>query len=122
MAQTPTERVYTDADVKAWLAANLPHWQLADGSIRRVYRTSGWQSTLMVANAVAHLAEAAWHHPELVLSYASVEVRLNTHTAKGITDKDFALGQKIEDVVAWQPAHEANTLEGAPAGEYVKYD
>jgi 4a-hydroxytetrahydrobiopterin dehydratase len=58
----------------------------------------------MVVNAVGHLAEAAWHHPDITASYAWVEVRLMTHSAKGITDKDFELAKKIEDVVHWQPA------------------
>ncbi len=58
----------------------------------------------MVINTVGHLAEAAWHHPDITASYAWVEVRLMNHAAKGITDKDFALAKKIEDVVHWQPA------------------
>ena len=53
----------------------------------------------MVINAVGHLAEAAWHHPDITASYAWVEVRLQNHAAKGITDKDFELAKKIEDVI-----------------------
>ena len=60
----------------------------------------------MVINAVGHLAEAAWHHPDITASYAWVEVRLQNHAAKGITDKDFELANKIEDVVHWQPGKE----------------
>ena len=54
----------------------------------------------MVINAVGHLAEAAWHHPDITASYAFVEVRLQNHAAKGITDKDFELAKKIEDVIS----------------------
>lgn len=115
-----------EADVKAWLASNLPHWRLEDGWIRRTYKTSSWKGTLMVINAVGHLAEAAWHHPDITASYAWVEVRLMTHTAKGITDKDLELARKIEDVVHWQPGKEGKGLEGTPAGDqrfsYIKYD
>jgi 4a-hydroxytetrahydrobiopterin dehydratase len=81
---------------------------------------------MMVANAVAHLAEAAWHHPELILNYASVEIRLSTHTAHGITDKDYALAQKIEEFIGWQPGKDGGPLEGTPAGDpryaYVHYE
>ena len=59
----------------------------------------------MVINTVGHLAEAAWHHPDITASYAWVEVRLMNHAAKGITDKDFELAKKIEDVVQWQPGN-----------------
>ena len=66
----------------------------------------------MVINTVGHLAEAAWHHPDITASYAWVEVRLTNHAAKGVTEKDFALATKIEEVVGWQPGTEG----GAPGG------
>jgi 4a-hydroxytetrahydrobiopterin dehydratase len=121
-----TETVYTEAQVTERLAAELPHWKLEDGWIRRKYRTEGWKGTLMVVNAVGHLAEAAWHHPDLTVSYAFVIVKLCTHTAKGITDKDFALAKKIEEVIQWQPGLEGGPLEGTPRDDqrfrYIKYD
>jgi 4a-hydroxytetrahydrobiopterin dehydratase len=126
MTAEKPEHVYNDAEVEAWLAANLPRWTLERGWIRRKYRTSGWKGTLLVVNTIGHLAEAAWHHPDITLSYAWLEVRLNTHTAKGITDKDFALARKIEDVVQWQPGLEGGALEGTPRDDqrfaYIKYD
>src|SRR5437667_4748332 len=108
------ERTYSEAEIKARLGVELPHWWFEGGWIRRTYKTHGWKGTLMVINAVGHLAEAAWHHPDITASYAWVEVRLMTHTAKGITDKDFELARKIEEVVAWQPGKEGGALEGAP--------
>ena len=119
-------KVYSDEEVEARLKAELPRWRLEDGWIRRTYRTNSWKGTLMVINAVGHLAEAAWHHPDLTASYAWVEVRLTNHAAKGITDKDFALAKKIEEVIHWQPAKEGGPLEGTPEKDmrfaYIKYD
>ena len=121
-----TERIYNDDEVTARLKAELPHWYLEDGWIRRKYKTSGWKSTLMVVNTVGHLAEAAWHHPDLTVSYAFVIVKLTTHSAKGITDKDFALAAKMEEVIQWQPGREGGPLEGTPNEDqrfkYLKYD
>ena len=118
--------VIPEDEVKARLAAELPKWRLEDGWIRRTYKTQSWKSTLMVINTVGHLAEAAWHHPDITASYAWVEVRLVSHDAKGITDRDFALAKKIEEVVQWQPGLEGHGLEGTPQGDqrfaYVKYD
>jgi 4a-hydroxytetrahydrobiopterin dehydratase len=126
MAGKARLRVYDEAEAAARLAAELPHWRVEDGWIRRTYRTSSWKGTLMVINAVGHLAEAAWHHPDLTASYAWVEVRLMTHDHKGITDKDFALATKIEAVVGWQPGLEGGPLEGTPQGDlrfaYIKHD
>ena len=121
-----SERVYSDAEVEARLKQELPHWHLEDGWIRRKYKTNSWKGTLMVINTVGHLSEAAWHHPDITASYAWVEVRLKNHAAKGITDKDFELAKKIEEVVLWRPgAVEGSALEGTPDDprfKYIKYD
>ena len=120
------ERVYSEAEIKAKLDAELPKWFYEEGWIRRKYKTEGWKGTLMVVNTVGHLAEAAWHHPDLTVSYAFVNVKLCTHSAKGITDKDFELAKKIESVVHWQPKKDGGALEGTPNDDqrfrYVKYD
>jgi 4a-hydroxytetrahydrobiopterin dehydratase len=121
-----TNNVYTENEVADKLAKELPHWFLENGWIRRKYKTSGWKATMMVVNTVGHLAEAAWHHPDLTVSYAFVIVKLCTHDAKGITDKDFELATKIEQVIAWQPAEEEGALTGTPNEDarfkYIKYD
>ncbi|MBV9756601.1 MAG: 4a-hydroxytetrahydrobiopterin dehydratase [Alphaproteobacteria bacterium] len=126
MSGRKSEQAYSEAEVEARLKEQLPRWRLEGGWIRRTYRTHSWKSTLMVINAVGHLAEAAWHHPDITASYAWVEVRLMTHTAKGITDKDFELARKIEEVVQWQPGKAGGALEGTPPSDqrfaYIKYD
>ena len=118
------EKVYSEEEIRQRLASELPHWHYEDGWIRRKYKTSGWKGTLMVINAVGHLAEAAWHHPDLTASYAFVIVKLVTHSAKGITDKDFQLARKIEETISWRPAADS-ALEGTPDDprfKYIKYD
>ncbi len=115
--------VYSEAAVMAKLAADLPEWTFEAGCIARTYRTSGWRATLMVVNAIGHLAELAWHHPDLEVHYSRVVVTLNTHDAGGITDKDFALARKIESVILWQPAVDGQGLDGIPAdAPYVLSD
>ena len=120
------DEVYAIDEIEARLKDELPNWYHEDGWIRRKYKTSGWKATLMVVNTVGHLAEAAWHHPDLTVSYAFVTVKLNNHAAKGITDKDFELARMIEQVVMWRPgAVEGSALEGTPDDprfKYVKYD
>jgi 4a-hydroxytetrahydrobiopterin dehydratase len=120
------DEVFTPEEVTARLQEELPTWVYEDGWIRRKYKTSGWKGTLMVVNTVGHLAEAAWHHPDLTVSYAFVIVKLVNHAAKGITEKDFQLARKIEDVLMWQPAtEEGSELEGTPDDprfKYIKYD
>jgi 4a-hydroxytetrahydrobiopterin dehydratase len=123
-----SEQVATiaEAEVKVRLERELPKWYYEDGWIRREYKTEGWKGTLMVVNAIGHLAEAAWHHPDLCVSYAIVIVKLMSHDANGITERDFALAHKIEDFIQWQPAKEGGPLSGTPNDDqrfrYIKYD
>ncbi|OFW37855.1 MAG: PTS glucosamine transporter subunit IIABC, partial [Acidobacteria bacterium RIFCSPLOWO2_12_FULL_67_14] len=86
--------------------------------IRRVYKTDGWPTTLMLVNAIGYFAEAADHHPDLAVSWGRVRVELSTHSAGGITDKDFELARRIEEVALWRPAPGA-ALTGA-ADSFVR--
>ena len=119
------EQVYSREDIEARLKEELPHWYYEDGWIRRKYKTHSWKGTLMVVNAVGHLSEAAFHHPDLTVSYAFVIVKLMNHAAKGVTNKDFELAKKIEQVIQWQPGNEGGALEGTPSDQrfaYIRYD
>ena len=77
-----------------------------------MYKTDGWPTTLMLVNAVGYLAEAAYHHPDLTVTWGRITVKLQNHAAGGITDKDFELARKIEEVVLWRP--QGGALEGTP--------
>jgi pterin-4a-carbinolamine dehydratase len=111
-------KIYQRAEIEMRLASDNPRWRFAEGALRRTYRTSGWRATLMVVNTIGHLAEAAWHHPEMTISYNRIDVGLSTHDASGITDRDFTLARKIEDVVLWRPT--AALAPDAPV--YIKED
>jgi pterin-4a-carbinolamine dehydratase len=110
-ASMPTPLTPDEIDHR--LAAELPGWSREGDTIRRVYETHGWKGSMLVAGAIAHLAEAAWHHPDLLVTYPRVEVRLTTHEAGGASERDFALARKIEEVVTWRP-EPGGALEGTP--------
>jgi 4a-hydroxytetrahydrobiopterin dehydratase len=108
------EKTYTEAEIPAKLAEHgLSAWYLEDGWIRRKYVTDGWPQTLMAVNAIGYLAEAAYHHPDLAVTWGKLWVKLQTHSAGGITDKDFALAKKIEEALLWRPAA-GDALDGNP--------
>ena len=111
-----------EALVQQRLLEELPHWTLEGGWIRRKYRTSGWKASLILVNTIGHLAEVAWHHPDLSVTYAMVIVKLMTHSAKGITERDLALAKKIEEVIQWEPREEhPGILEGTPDDPRFKF-
>lgn len=106
-------------DIAARLVT-LPRWTMQDGALQRSFRTSGWKASLMLVNAVGHLAEVAWHHPDLFVSWDKVVVRLTTHDAGGVSARDFELAAKIEEFVLWRPAG-ADALEGTPGDPRFAY-
>jgi len=106
------EPTYADTQIEAKLK-DFPGWWYEDGWIRRNYKTDGWPTTLMLVNQIGYLAEAAYHHPDLTVTWAKVGVKLRTHSENGITDRDFELARKIEETVLWRPG-EGSALEGTP--------
>ncbi|MAZ46495.1 MAG: 4a-hydroxytetrahydrobiopterin dehydratase [Rickettsiales bacterium] len=114
-------KVYDEKEIKDKLQKSLDSWNYDGKWIRKVFKTHSWKGTLMAINTIGHLAEVAWHHPDLVVSYAFVEVKLMTHDKKGITDLDFELAKKIDNVVQWNPNSENGPFEGTPKDPRFAY-
>ena len=105
------EKTYDETETAERLK-ELPGWYYENGWIRREYKTDGWPTTLMLVNAIGYIAEAAYHHPDLAVTWGKVWVKLQNHAAGGISDKDFELAHKIEQTVLWRPR--GGALEGTP--------
>ena len=110
---TEKEPTYSDNDITQRLGA-LPGWYLEEGWLRRVYKTDGWPTTLMLVNAIGFIAEAAYHHPDLSVTWGRVTVKLMTHSAGGITEKDFLVARRIEEAALWRPAEGGPLRTGTP--------
>jgi 4a-hydroxytetrahydrobiopterin dehydratase len=106
-------RLLAEAEILERLPRELPKWELKDGWIRRSFTTPGWPHTLMLVNAIGYRAEAAFHHPDLAVSWALVIVKLQTHSAGGITELDLALAKEIEALATWLP-DDSSPFEGFP--------
>jgi len=107
-------KVYSEEEIPGKLKElALDAWYLEEGWIRRKYNTDGWPTTLMLTNAIGYLCEAAWHHADLAITWGKLWVKLKTHSAGGITDRDFALARQIEHIVLWRPKPDS-ALEGTP--------
>jgi 4a-hydroxytetrahydrobiopterin dehydratase len=79
----------------------VPHWQVSeDGkSLRRSWRAQDFMAALEFFNAVAQVAEAEDHHPDLHLAgYRNVTIELSTHAIGGLSENDFILAAKIDSV------------------------
>jgi 4a-hydroxytetrahydrobiopterin dehydratase len=106
------DQVLSDEEIDRELES-LPGWECRDGWLRREYKTPGFAHTMMLANTIGYLSEAAWHHPDLKLGYAQVIVKLQTHRVRAVTTHDTELARKIHDVVTWLPDEES-ALDGFP--------
>jgi 4a-hydroxytetrahydrobiopterin dehydratase len=74
----------------------LPGWRLTAEGIRKRYQRDNFMSVIHLVNDVAEAAEAANHHPDILINYDQVTFTLTTHDAGGITRKDFDLATRIE--------------------------
>jgi 4a-hydroxytetrahydrobiopterin dehydratase len=86
-----------DAAIKAQLPA-VPDWQHQDGALRRRYPFKNYYETLAFVNAIAWVIHRQDHHPELAVSYATVDVAFNTHSVKGISINDFICAAQVDAV------------------------
>ena len=75
---------------------HLLGWSTDGSSITRTFNFTGYMDGVAFANRVADAAEAANHHPDMILGYKRVVVTLTTHSAKGITQKDIDLATELQ--------------------------
>ena len=85
----------TAAQIKPALAS-LPDWQKRDKTITRTFVFKDFPAAIKFVNAVAKLAEKAWHHPDIDIRWNKVTLVLTTHDAGGLTKRDFALAKKFD--------------------------
>ena len=77
-------------------AALVPDWMLGEGVISCELEFEDFRESMAFVESVAKLAEEHDHHPDIFISYNHVRLDLSTHTAAGLTEKDFALAEDID--------------------------
>ena len=76
-----------------------PRWRFADGSLTCSIQFKAYMDGIAFVNRVAELAEAANHHPDLVVTWRKVDITLTTHDAGGVTQLDIDLAGRIEEFI-----------------------
>jgi 4a-hydroxytetrahydrobiopterin dehydratase len=89
---------YSDEILKGKLES-LPGWQLKEGKLYRHFIFNNFREAFAFMTQVALLAEKSDHHPDWTNVYNNVEVCLYTHSASGITEKDFRLAAEISRLI-----------------------
>ena len=78
-----------DIDVAARLE-DLPGWTLSGNAISRQFTFRSFADAVAFAVRIGFAAEAADHHPDILINYRRVTLTFSTHSAGGLTEKDFA--------------------------------
>ncbi len=79
---------------------SLSGWELAGGEIRKTYNFKNYYETMAFVNAVAWVAHAADHHPDLQVGFNKCTVRFSTHSVGGLSEKDFASAAKVDALLS----------------------
>jgi len=87
----------SDAEIQAVLS-KLPGWKIVNGKLHREYECKDFVAAFGNMTRVALVAEAMNHHPEWFNVWNKVMIDLVTHSVKGISDYDFVLAEKIEEI------------------------
>ncbi|MEU0528568.1 4a-hydroxytetrahydrobiopterin dehydratase [Streptomyces niveus] len=94
----------TSQEIADRLAA-LPEWSVEDGKIARSYRLADHFAAAAMVLHVARIQEELNHHSDLTLGYNTVDLAVNSHDVGGITDRDFDLAARVEEIA---PTHGAS--------------
>jgi 4a-hydroxytetrahydrobiopterin dehydratase len=81
------------------LSHQLPEWHVVDEHhIVRSFRFPDFKKALEYVNRVGAIAEEQGHHPDILLSWGKAEITIWTHKVNGLTESDFILAAKIDQI------------------------
>jgi 4a-hydroxytetrahydrobiopterin dehydratase len=84
----------------------VPNWEMRDGeSIRRRFRFEDFVGSMAFVNRIAEVAESEGHHPDIYISYNRVRIDLTTHAIGGLSQNDFIMAAKIDEIAAISASH-----------------
>jgi len=90
MSDSITPREFLHAD-------GVADWQADDGSAWAVFRSGSFAAGARFVDAIAEIADAVNHHPDVDLRYATLTVRTSSHDSGGLTTRDVDLARRISD-------------------------
>jgi 4a-hydroxytetrahydrobiopterin dehydratase len=90
---------FTQGQIKKYLPKLSKGWVVLDSkSLSKVFKFKNFVQTMGFVNQVALVAAAEDHHPDMQVSYSKVTIELSTHSVGGLTENDFILAAKIDQL------------------------
>lgn len=81
------------------LLKEVPLWSLREGHLFRSFKFRNFKEAMTFVNSLASLAEKEGHHPDICIHYNRVEVELWTHAIKGLSENDFIMAAKTDNIL-----------------------
>lgn len=88
----------SEAEIKELHTQLNPAWEIRDGKLTRHFDFKNFSEVRPFVEKICDLAEAANHHPDATFSFKYVDVVLYTHFRQGLTEADFVLAAKIDEL------------------------
>ena len=80
------------------LLKEIPSWAIKDGNLYSQFKFKNFKESMSFVNKIAELAEKEGHHPDIKVSYNKVDIELFTHSIKGLSENDFIMAAKIDNI------------------------
>jgi 4a-hydroxytetrahydrobiopterin dehydratase len=89
-----------DAGRVCELLPQVPGWEVdpGEGQLRKRFKFASFPETMGFVDRMAQLAESEGHHPDFCVRYDMVDVALTTHAIDGLSENDFILAAKIDEL------------------------
>ena len=81
------------------LLKEVPLWSLREGHLFSSFKFRNFKEAMTFVNSLASLAEEEGHHPDICIHYNRVEVELWTHAIKGLSENDFIMAAKTDNIL-----------------------
>jgi len=89
----------TEKQVEKHMEMLTPEWEVVDNKkIKKSFSFGNFKRGMSFAQEVALIAEKEQHHPDICIHYTNVEIELTTHNIGGLSENDFIMAAKIEDL------------------------
>jgi 4a-hydroxytetrahydrobiopterin dehydratase len=89
--------VLSDSEIETRLG-DLADWKRDGDALKRQFKFEDFQASVDFVNRITPTAEDMGHHPDLAISWNTVDVSLSTHSQGGITENDFTLAKQIDSL------------------------
>jgi len=77
---------------------DLNNWEMIGDGMTKQFQFDDFKKAMEFVNKIAEEAEKINHHPDMIISYNKVKITLTTHSAGGLTQKDFELAKIIDSI------------------------